>query len=541
MYLILSASKDTYITDKIIDNAYSASNANVGRASTLDLFKLYNESYLSGVNPTNELSRILIQFDLSRLTDLMKTSLDVNSPSFKCKLKLYDVMAGQTTPANFKLILFPLSQSSMPYKSWNEGIGKNVVSFSDLDAANFLTSSYNLRGNPPVIPWDWAWHASGANAQGNINATALSAGWPDNIDVIISGNLNDGDGSKALGVMQTFPIGNENLEMDVTTIVSATLAGILPASGFRVSFTGSEENDTKTRFVKRFASRHVSDVSLRPRLDVSYNDTIIDNHRDFYFDLSGSIFLKNFHRGIPANIHSGSALKQVSGTNCLIVTLKSGSFSKTISGSSHQVGTKVVLQDGSAANFMSGVYSASFAIPSNDTTFVDFNTTLQQMIARTGSVTFDEYWSSPDRLTGYYTGSMTIERIPRTSFNVSPRRLDFIVTNAKNSYSKSEKVLFRVFVRDFNEVFKKSRIPYDIPSVVLKEVYYRVRDADSDTIYIPFETTNDGTRLSSDSGGMFFELFMDLPPGRTFTFEFLSKESGLEFITEAKNVRFRIE
>ena len=47
MQRILSASKDCYITNKIINNRFRATDANVGQAGTLDLFKLYNESTLS--------------------------------------------------------------------------------------------------------------------------------------------------------------------------------------------------------------------------------------------------------------------------------------------------------------------------------------------------------------------------------------------------------------------------------------------------------------------------------------------------------------
>jgi hypothetical protein len=39
MYRILSASKDAYITNKIINQTFRATDANVGQAGTLDLFK----------------------------------------------------------------------------------------------------------------------------------------------------------------------------------------------------------------------------------------------------------------------------------------------------------------------------------------------------------------------------------------------------------------------------------------------------------------------------------------------------------------------
>ena len=48
MFLIFTASADNYITNKIISSTLSASDANVGQASTLDLYKLYDESVFSG-------------------------------------------------------------------------------------------------------------------------------------------------------------------------------------------------------------------------------------------------------------------------------------------------------------------------------------------------------------------------------------------------------------------------------------------------------------------------------------------------------------
>ena len=44
MFRRLKATKDTYITNKIIKNDFRATDANVGEAATLDLFKLYNEN-----------------------------------------------------------------------------------------------------------------------------------------------------------------------------------------------------------------------------------------------------------------------------------------------------------------------------------------------------------------------------------------------------------------------------------------------------------------------------------------------------------------
>ena len=128
MYLVLTASKDTYITNKIMDGSFRAEDANVGRAGTLDLFKLYSESTISGSTNPIEISRALLQFDLFRVRELTSSILDVTSPSFKCTLKMKSIAAGQACPSNFNLILHPLSQS------WDEGVGRDVNSFGDLDS-----------------------------------------------------------------------------------------------------------------------------------------------------------------------------------------------------------------------------------------------------------------------------------------------------------------------------------------------------------------------------------------------------------------------
>jgi hypothetical protein len=224
--------------------------------------------------------------------------------------------------------------------------------------------------------------------------------------------------------------------------------------------------------------------------------------------------------------------------------LRTGSFKKTYNVSQHQAGTKQLPNNTSEAaySYVTGVYSATFAIPFSDTTVVDFNTTLMQMAARTGSVTFDEYWHSKDRMVTFYTGSMTIRTNTRTAFNDAGRNLDLIVTNAKSSYNKTERVRFRVFVREFTTNEKSYRVPYQLKSIVLEDAYYRVIDADTGKIVIPFKKNNNATRLSSDSEGMFFDVYMDsVPPGQNYTFEFDIQDRGVSFIQRAKNVGFRVE
>ena len=250
--------------------------------------------------------------------------------------------------------------------------------------------------------------SAGAGVQGLLGSS--------NIDIISSGNLNDGNGIVNLWKEQTFANGDEDLSVDVTKIISGAIKGLIPDYGFRISFSGSQETDTVTRFVKRFASTQTSHYSKRPRLIVKYDDSIQDHHRSFFFNITGSLFLNNFHRGAYANILSGASATQVLGSDSLILRLMTGSkgrgtfFQKIITASQHSVGN----------NFITGIYSASFALSEysssnkgeirtkTNTTFFGSGSidTLENEIRNAGSATFAEIWESTDGSIGYLTSRL---------------------------------------------------------------------------------------------------------------------------------------
>ena len=513
MYRVLTASKDTYITDKIINNNYRATDANVGQAGTLDLFKLYEESsYLSGTTRITgsvyEISRVLIKFDLDPLRALTASSLDISHSSFKCLLRLHDVYGGQTTPSNFKLIVFPLS------RSFDEGIGRDVVSYKDVDSCNFLTAS--ILGDTVS-----AWAHSGANQQGLLKS--------DDIDIISSGTLSGEPGTQMLWSAQTFTKGPEDLNIDITQMVSGTIAGLLPDHGFRISYSGTQETDNRTRFVKRFASRHASETRLRPKLVVQYDDSIEDNHESFFFNISGSLFLNNFERGHSRNLLTGTSgrIWGVSGSNCIILRLVSGTYSSSITGSQHSIGN----------NFVTGVYSASFLIDEFTVTGV-----LRDEIKHAGSATFKTYWESLDGTLGYYTGSFIAKTVERTSFENVPPRLFINITNLRKSYLPTDFIKLRVFAENIERVIVAKKLPFETKSEIYNKMYYRVRDYEDDTVIVPFDTTNNSTKLSTDSKGMYFNFYMSsLSPGRTYVFDFLVKDSDSDLIFTEVAAKFRID
>lgn len=512
MYLILTSSKDTYVTNKIINSSFRAVDSNVGRAGTLDLFKLYNESIISGESDPVEVSRVLIKFEYNVLSALTSSEIDIADPSFKCYLHMKDVLGTQSVPRNFNLIAFPLSMS------FDEGDGRDVGSFSDIDICNFITSSY-------ANGIAYTWNEPGANKQGLLGSS--------DIDIISSGNI--GSGVENFGVSQNFYDGTENLVLDVTKIVSASLSGLIPNNGFRISFTPAEETDFKSRFVKRFASRHAKNVFNRPTLHVLYDDSIQDNHSNFEFDSTGSLFLSSYRRGAPANLLSGTSLIPVVGENCLSLTIRTGSYSITVPAS--------MFTGSTTGQGTEGLYYASFAIPLAEPTIIFPSSSIKDFAIKSGSLTFDEIWHSNDGSIGFYTGSLIVKSPLRTAFiNAQNSAPVLKVTNLSGEYKNSDKVKVRLFGLDTkNYQNKPAKFIQKVKSEIFDEVYYRVVDTDTGNVVIPFTKSGNATRCSVDSEGMYFNFRMDaLFPGRVYHFEFSVTSSGVETVIAQKSSRFKV-
>jgi len=513
MKIFCTASQDSYITDKIIDNKLRAEDANVGYAGTLDLFKLWNETLIDGSGSQVELSRILVKFDYSKIQKLTSSILDLSN--FSATLKLFDIKTGAAVPANFNIAVMPLSQA------FDEGVGRDTAGFDDLDSCNFLTASTTGTTATP-------WFASGANAEGSLGDPS--------IDICSTANFLDGNGLQTVLGSKNLEVGTEDLSVDVTKIVSASVAGQMSNHGFRISYSGSEETDKTSRFVKRFASRHVINPLLRPRIEVSFDNSIQDNHRNFFFDLSGSLFLNSYERSTLANLVSGSTLSPVTGDNSLLLKLRSGSCEFIMTASQHTMGTKDILGNSG----VTGSYVASFAINSFGSSSVNSTDTLEDFIIKSGSVVFDEYWYSLDNNVGFHTGSVEIKKATRSTTGWITREPHIDITNINHEYRVADEVRFRLFGRDLiNEQNTPVKKPIKLKPIIFEKMYYRVRDIKENSVVIDFGEDDNSTRVSTDNDGMFFDLHMDvLPKGHTYALEFLIVERGRRNIIVNKSLQF---
>ena len=494
MYLIYTASKDTYITNKIVSTTSRATDANLGGASTIDLFKLYDENTISGESTPIELSRGLIKFNLLDISSSLSGLVDFSHSSFNAYLKLHDIQGLQVAPSNFNITLFPLAQA------FDEGKGKDVAGLNYLDRANWVTASYT---SDNVV-----WNTAGAFASGTLGDSS--------IDLLEDASIGGSD--IYLVKSQKFNIGSEDLLMDVTNLVSASMTGILPNHGFLISYSGSQEHDSQSRFVKRFASRHTKNPYIRPKLIIQFNDSMTDNNSNFEFNVTGSLFLNNFSRGALSNILSGSANTEIAGENSLLLKLHTGSYEKYFTGSQHKT----------AGIFDTGIYSTSVIVDRFLSASVTSDSTINDFVVASGSITFGQEWLSLDENISFYTGSLTIGKSNSHNGAIA-KKYRFSLSNLRSEYQTTDKPRIDVFITDLDKDQKSVRIPVRRSSELLENVYYRIRDSYNGQILTPFVEANNVTKMSSDSNGMFFTPSLShLPPGRSYTIDIMTVINGIK-------------
>lgn len=516
MFYILTASADTYITNKVINNKFKATDANVGRAGTLDLFKLWDESsFISAstrvTSSVDELSRILIKFDYNNIAKLTSSSLNMNHSSFKVKLELFEAVLGAPVPKDFKIVAFPMS------RSWDEGSGRNVAQFTDIDAANFLTASY---GSDDVA----LWYSSGSSARGFMGDAS--------VDYMISGAI--GSETIDFGSTQFFQEGPGKLSLDVTEVVSASIANTINNHGFRISYSGSYESDRKTRFVKRFASRHARDAMITPRMIFTWDDSIQDKHKGLLFNVSSSLFLRNLTSGRPSALVSGSSLTKLQGQDCILLRFVSSSGDASRESSIYVTASQ---HTGSTTGTgMTGVYSGTFNLNRFDSTFF-------QTLKNNDELELQEIWSSMDKTVGFFTGSITVKKPETIVGGFSNRRLLFTPVGAQAEYEEDTELSIRFFVEDLDADSNKKvyKLPRKLQTIIIDEAYYRIKDVQTGKIVVPFDKTYQSTRVSTDASGMYVKFRTSgLPPRRQLTMDLLLVDRGLDKLVKIPEINFRV-
>jgi hypothetical protein len=469
MFKIIKPTKDAYINSRVVKNE-RVYGSNTGGAGSLDLFKLYDYTS-SGSVPNLELSRLLLQFDLSSLSNIS------SKLNFNCQLQLFDVYGGQPTPDNFTITINPLS------RSFDEGKGRDVVFYADNDVCNFNSGS-RAQG---------AWLVSGCGLGGGSKQT---------VDFITASS----DSGVTFTATQTFVEGTEDLNVDVTSIVSATLSNELPNSGFRIAFSDSIEQDDRTYFVKRFASRTAYNAHKHPRLIVKYDDSIQDDTLNLVLDDNNTIFYRNYVNRSLKNLSSASV--DVTGSNCIKLKLSTqisgGFYELTFNGSQHS----------------QGLYSATFSVDST-------NVNVSKKLTESGSISFTPIWSSLDNTVTFSTGSaITFYKSNDPTKIIDDASLTISVLGLQQTHY-NEQTVIRVNIFDSSKALFATRIPVSKPGLVIRDVHYQIRDHINNVIIVPFDIATNSTRLSSDNKGMYFVFDpTNLTLGQSYVVDILINDSN---------------
>lgn len=495
MQRIIQADKDCYITNKIVKGV-SKISGNTGCAATLDLYKLYGLTF-SGTNPNIEMTRLLIHFPIDTIRDKFDNSeINISDPTFWCKIKLRDVYGGQPTPSNFNVVLHPLSAS------FQEGLGRDVTFYSDRHVSNWLSSSLGV-----------SWHVTGCN--GPCYSTGSG-------DYITASSL-----LVSTECTQSFVSGEEDLLIDVTSIISATIAGDIPDQGFRISFSNTHESDTASYFVKRFGSRSVYDESKRPYLVWGFDDSSVDNTSNFYVNSTSSLFMYNYENDELKNIISGTS--EISGDNCVLLRMSTpisgGTLSYYFTGSQHSHGFRGFC-------YVTGTYSARPIITDN--------TQIQTLFNVSGTIPFTPVWTSLDQSVTYMTGTQV--RLKRSSKQSSiETKFDVVTVDMPEIIRRdTDTTRCQVFFSPKKEFLEIVKVPVQISSAIVNNAFYRIKN-DADETVIDFDFDKNSTRLSSDNKIMYFDLHAgNLPPGRLYTIDIATVSNGIQTRYTNTSQKFRV-
>jgi hypothetical protein len=254
----------------IIHNSYT----NVGLNPIFELF-------YGGAEAANSYTRLLFQFDETRLkslytggtyTDLSKlkhTLRMTNTGAFDTDLLGTTTCAGKERACSFDLIVFPITQD------WDEG---NGYDYGDC--------TYIGEGSQSFCAANW------------FEAQTITS-W--------SGGNGTYSGSPTVLATQHFEQGNENVEIDITSIVNGYLTGDTNY-GLGLAFTATlEATETTNHQYVGFFSRHTQ-TFYEPFVETIYDCHIDDDRNDFFLDKDNKLYLYVNLGGTPTNLDSNPSV-----------------------------------------------------------------------------------------------------------------------------------------------------------------------------------------------------------------------------------------
>lgn len=441
------------IKNNTITNAFESNletrgtGSNMGLSDSLEVFSIFGQANTSSLEAT----RFLAQFPVSS-SDAGQTILADRaigkipaSGSVDFYLRIFNVVTDQTLPRDFILVVHPVSQS------WEEGYGLDMESYKDLTYDGTGSNWINARAHTP-------WSTEG------------------------------GDYLASPVFQQTFDLGTENLEIDITELVENWITGLdggeFDNYGIGIQLTSSQEEGNRSYYTKKFSARGSEYFFNRPIIEARWDSSQKDQRGDFYVSSSvlsaadnlNTIYFYNYVRGQPTDLPNV-------GTGEIFVDV----FSEIASVSPLATTPDQPVTGGWVST---GVYSASFAL---DTT---------------QEVVYDVWFSGSIQ---YHTGSFMPLTFESSNIYSIPKYISSI-TNLQPSYCKNDINRFRVFTRLKNwnnTIYTVATAP--VQNTIVDDAYYKVYRVVDHKSVIEYGTGSiNHTRLSYDVSGSYFDLDMSM-------------------------------
>jgi|7_EtaG_2_1085326.scaffolds.fasta_scaffold02395_4 hypothetical protein len=514
------ADADNTITNAFnasLQNSNRATGSNMGLADILEVFSIYGQvsgsSGSSFPGESQELSRVLIKFPITKVSQDRTAGKIPASGSVSWYLRMFNAKHGQTLPRDYSMTIQAVS------RSWQEGLG--------LDMDNYTDKTYGGVGSCWVtasegVPWTTV--GGDYHASPTFSASFGEKGTK-NIDV----NISDVVEQWIAGTKSNYGVGvrlSSSYEAYYSSSTGQNTGSVLDNTG------GAK----RSYYTKKFFARESEFFFKRPILEARWNDSREDNRADFYYSSSlapaadnlNTLYLYNYVRGKLVNIPAV-------GTGKLSVSLYSGSAKDTgPSGSKLELaaggGVVTALDTNVTGGYVStGIYSASFAITAS---------------AGTPIKTLYDVWHSGG--VEFNTGSIIPKTMDALEYNDGSTYV-VNIKNMKDSYSTDETARFRLFVREknWNPTMYTKAVATQQTLTLPSASYKVVRVADNYEV-IEFgtgSTMHNCTQLSYDVSGNYFNLDMSmLQPGYMYGIKLAFYNDAVSGYQQQKPIfKFRVE
>ena len=439
------SNKDNTITNSFrSDLATRGTGSNMGQSDIIEVFSIYGQA----TSGSAELERVLIEFPVNEIiTDRSAGNLPA-AGSTEFYLKLFNAKNPWTQPRDYSLEILAVSSS------WQEGIGLDMEEYTDL-TYNQVGSNWIMRSGST------AWVSEG------------------------------GDYHASPTFSSSFPVGNENMEVNVTSLVEEWIAGTKDNNGFGIKLPDSLEASSSSNtggsqisyYTKTFFGRGTGNWFSKPVIEARWDSSLKDDRGSFYTSSSlapssdnlNTLYLYNFVRGRLTNIPA-------IGTGLVYVDLYS-----TLGGAALTQCSNTPVTGGYVST---GIYSASLCVET------------------TASTLYDVWYSGSNQ---YHTGTISADNFAASNYSTTNIYV-ISMTNAQQEYYPQQSARFRFFARHKGwcpNIYTVAQST--VPNLIFPSASYQITRVVDDHIVVDYGTGSlNSTMLSYDVSGNYFDLDMSM-------------------------------